>query len=94
MGVGGHAGGACEMSAVAARIEPFKDRKGDRNGSRDNGLDESWGAEYRGNTVTRPSFAHRRGLTQIQEVLNGDTTGPDRRASRSLLAAPSGAREQ
>ena len=82
------------MSAVAARIEPFKDRKGDRNGSGDNGLDESGGAEYRGNTVTRPVSRTVVGSRKIQEVLNGDTTGPDSRASRSLLAAPSGAREQ
>ena len=68
--------------------------KGDRMRCGDNGLDESLGSGVQRKYGDATGFAHRRGLTQIQEVLNGDTTGPDSRASRSLLAAPSGAREQ
>ena len=74
------------MSAAAARAR--KDPGGD------NGLNESRGAVERtyGDAI---GFAHRRGPTQIQEVLDGkDSTGLDSGASRSLLAAPSGAREQ
>ena len=57
------------------------------------GLDESVGAGVErtygdANGVRAPSWAH-----SIPGGVDGDTTGLDSRAPRSLLAAPSGARE-